>query len=98
MLRGTSGTYHTKDVNGKARHSQRTMEEDEFGFCEAITHFLNISTQSKLSPFTIKTQLAASDAEERTKAMMANVRGYILYKMLSIWRKATESLSSEYKR
>jgi len=66
-----------------------------FGFCEAISHCLNFVTQSRLALFAMKTQLAASDAEERTKPKIANVREYMLSNMLSIWRKAMESLARD---
>jgi len=66
-----------------------------FGFCEAISHCLNFVTQSRLALFAMKTQLVASDAEERTKPKIANVREYMLSNMLSIWRKAMESLARD---
>jgi len=66
-----------------------------FGFCEAISHCLNFVMQSRLALFAMKTQLAASDAEEWTKPKIANVREYMLSNMLSIWRKAMESLARD---
>jgi len=80
-------------VRGNAKHAQKSMEDSMFGFCEAISHCLNIVKQSRLALFAMKTQLAASDAEERTTAKIANVREYMLSNILSIWRKATESLA-----
>ena len=51
------------------------MEDNVFGFCEAISHCLNFTMQSKLALLAIKTQLAPSDVEERTQARIENVRG-----------------------
>jgi len=68
-------------------------EEGVFGFCEAISHFLYFSVQSKASPFARKKKLAASEEKERTKVKTANVRRYMLVRMLSIWRQPMESLS-----
>jgi len=68
-------TYHTKEVSGNDKHAQKSTEDNPFWFCEAISHCLNFSIESKLALFATKMKLAASDAEERRKAAMANVRG-----------------------
>ena len=67
-------TYHAKDVSGSAKHVQKPTEDIVFGLCEAASHILKVSTQSKFSQLAMKTQLAASEAEERKKARMINVR------------------------
>jgi len=68
-------TYHAKEVSGNAKHAQKSTDDNFFGSCEAVSHFLNFSTQSKPFLCATKMQPAASDPEERIKARMANVRG-----------------------
>ena len=68
-------TYHAREVSGKAKHAQKSTEDNSFWCCEAISHCLNFSTRSNLSLFAMKTQLAASDTEEMIKARMENVHG-----------------------
>jgi len=68
-------TYHAREVSGDAKHIQKSTEDIVFnGFCEATSHFLNVSTQSRFAPFEMKTQLAVSEEEERNDAKMTNVR------------------------
>jgi len=74
MLVEYERTYHAKDVSGSAKHVQKSTEDIVFGFCEADSHILKVSTQSKFAQLAMKTQLAASEAEERKEASMTNVR------------------------
>jgi len=67
--------YHAKEVSGNAKHAQKSTEDNACWLCDAISHCLNFSILSKHSPFAMKMQLAASDAEESTKAKIENVRG-----------------------
>ena len=67
--------YHAKEVSGNAKHAQKSTEDHACWFRDAISHCLNFLTLSKLASFAMKMQLAASDAEERTTAKIANVRG-----------------------
>jgi len=63
------------DVIGNAKHAQKSTEDNACWFRDAISHCLNFWTLSKFASFAMKMQLAASDAEERTKAKIENVRG-----------------------
>jgi len=88
-------THHAKEVSGNAKHAQISTEDGVLEFWEAISHCLNLPTQSKFDALATNVQLATSEAKERTKVKMANMRGYMLSRISSICRRATESLSSK---
>jgi len=88
-------THHAKRVSGNAKHAQISTAAGVLGLREAISHRLNLPTQSKLDALAMNMQLAASEAKERTKSKMVTVRGQILSNISTICRKATASLNSK---
>lgn len=88
-------THHANEVSGNAKHAQISTDDGVVGFREAISHCLNLPTQSNFEALPINMQPAMSEAEESTKLKMANVRGQILFRISSICRRATERLGSK---
>ena len=68
-------THHAKEVSGNAKHAQKSTEEGVAGFWEAVSHFLNLPTQSKFDALAMNMPLAMSEAEEKMNVRYADVRG-----------------------
>jgi len=77
-------TDQTTQESGMARQAQKSTEKRSLGCCEALTHRLRTSDDSRADLFVINMTAESPALPESTKVMAVMVRMYVLLTTRSI--------------